>query len=145
MPRARPLLWLLEGALRLHARVWNDDDVGRAGEDAAFFHLRRDGFVVVAQDWHDEYIPGDIDLVAWEGETLCFVEVKTRSARGAFAAELAVDHDKQAQLHRMADAYLRALPWRGGVQQPIRTRFDVVSVYLDGDQPDVRLLRDAFQ
>lgn len=139
------MLWLMEHLLRLHARLWRSRDVGRAGEDAAYFHLRRNGFTVVAQDWHDELVPGDLDLVAWEGETLCFLEVKTRSHRGAFAAELSVDGEKQKSLLRLADAYVRALPWQGGRPPQLATRFDVMSVYLDGSGPDVRLLRDAFR
>ena len=54
---------------------WHD------GEDAAFYYLRRKGYTVVARRWSSGDVPGDVDLIAWEGPMLCFVEVKTRTAR----------------------------------------------------------------
>src|SRR5579863_7326000 len=55
--------------------------IGEEGETAAFFYLRRKGYVVVARRWSCGDRPGDIDLIAWQGSLLCVVEVKTRSAR----------------------------------------------------------------
>src|ERR1700761_6858763 len=52
---------------------------GERGEEAAFFYLRRNGFTVVAQRWNDGPLPGDLDLVAWQDDVLCFIEVKTRT------------------------------------------------------------------
>ena len=54
---------------------------GVAGEDAAYFYLRRKGYVVAARRWLPGHVSGDIDLIAWQGPLLCVVEVKTRSAR----------------------------------------------------------------
>jgi putative endonuclease len=56
---------------------------GIDGETAAFFHLRRKGYTVVARRWSSGDLPGDVDLIAWQGPMLCFVEVKTRTARDA--------------------------------------------------------------
>ncbi|MDT7811387.1 MAG: putative endonuclease, partial [Acidobacteriaceae bacterium] len=69
-------------------------ELGRRGEEAAFFYLRRHGYIVVARDWRSGKARGDLDLVAWEGDTLCFIEVKTRGSRNVATAESAVDHDK---------------------------------------------------
>lgn len=106
------------------------------------FYLRRHGFTVIAHDWQSGRAPGDLDLVAWEGETLCFVEVKTRSQRGMATAEAAIDSHKRKTLRRLAGHYLRQLP------ADIATRFDVISIYLQADSPlqkaDVELFRNAF-
>jgi putative endonuclease len=104
---------------------------GFAGEDAAYFHLRRKGYKVVARRWSAGNLPGDIDLIAWQGELLCFVEVKTRTARDESPAEIAVDEHKRAVLRRLARQYLRQLPQ---VRAPL-VRFDVLSVYLVPGEP----------
>jgi putative endonuclease len=99
---------------------------GISGEDAAFFYLRRKGYIVVARRWSAGNIPGDVDLMAWQGPTLCFIEVKTRTAHDMTPAEAAVDRHKQFVLRRLARAYMRQLPQT----EPPPVRFDVVSVYL---------------
>jgi putative endonuclease len=71
---------------------------------------------------------GDVDLIGWDEEWLCFVEVKTRSARDWAPAESAVDQDKKEMLRRMARAYLRDFPENLRTEVPVR--FDVLSVYL---------------
>lgn len=147
------MLTLMEGTLNALQRF--NDRVGRTpertpsqqlgmdGERAAYFFLRRLGFTVVARRWRHALLKGEVDLIAWEGETLVFVEVKTRSSKTAFAAEFRVDEDKAEALHRMADAYVRQLPWRPGQTPDVLLRFDVVSVYLEpGSRPDIQLLRD---
>ena len=100
--------------------------VGVEGEDAVFFYLLRKGYTVVARRWSSGDVPGDVDLIAWDGPVLCFVEVKTRTARDATPAETAVDDHKRSVLRRLARKYLRQLP---GSTAP-QVRFDVVSVYL---------------
>ena len=115
--------------------------LGIDGERAAYFYLRRRGFVITARRWRHATLSGEVGLIAWEGESLVFVEVKTRSSKGAFAAEFKVDDSKAETLRRMADAYVRQLPWRTGEVPDVR--FDVVSVYLQpGRAPDTTLLRD---
>jgi len=99
---------------------------GIAGEDAAFFFLRRKGYVVVARRWSSGDRPGDIDLIAWQGALLCFVEVKTRTARDMTPAEAAIDRHKRYTLRRLATQYVRQLP----LPERPPVRFDVVSVYL---------------
>ena len=104
---------------------------GLAGEDAAFFYLRRKGYTVVARRWASGDVPGDVDLIAWQGSLLCFIEVKTRTARDATPAHASVDEDKRRILRRLARRYLRQLP----LDTPPETRFEVVSVYLIPGQP----------
>jgi putative endonuclease len=99
---------------------------GLAGEDAAFFYLRRQGYMVVARRWSSGDVPGDVDLIAWQGSLLCFVEVKTRSAHDMTPAEAAVGEQKRRVLRRLARRYVRQLP----LAEMPQVRFDVISVYL---------------
>jgi putative endonuclease len=79
-------------------------------------------------------------LVAWEGDTLCFIEVKTRGSRNVATAESAVDHDKARVLRRIARQYLLALP-----DTPDQVRFDVLSIYYEAQKAaDIQLFRGAF-
>jgi putative endonuclease len=115
---------------------------GEQGEREALFHLRKLGYTVVARRWKSAKLWGDIDLVGWDGQTLCFVEVKTRSGRDAMPAESAVDSDKRDMLRRMARAYLRGFPEKLRTEVPVR--FDVVSVYLLPSGVEFALYRGAF-
>ena len=149
-----------EGALYLHLRVRADHRLaaralangrnpkpehlltGERGEDLAYFHLRALRYTVVGRRWHSARLRGDLDLVAWDGETLVVFEVKTRTAHDLAPAETAVDPDKQRMLRRMALAYRRRLPepWR----DLVRIRFDILSVYDLPGGPRFEHLRDAF-
>jgi putative endonuclease len=100
--------------------------LGIEGEDTVFFYLRRKGYTIVARRWSSGDVPGDVDLIAWDGPVLCFIEVKTRSARTITPAEVAVNASKRAILRRLARRYVRQLPQK--TAPPVR--FDVVSVYL---------------
>jgi putative endonuclease len=99
---------------------------GIDGEDAAFFYLRRKGYIVVARRWSSAFQRGDLDLIAWRGELLCFIEVKTRTAHDMAAAEAAFDTNKRITLRKLARHYVRQLPMK--TSPPVR--FDVLSVYL---------------
>jgi putative endonuclease len=130
---------------------------GRKGEEAAYFYLRRLGYVVVARNWRTPRRKGEIDLIGWDGEVLCFIEVKTRGTRDVKPAEAAVDYGKRRELCGMAREYLRAMMrtkgyaaggdrLRGGSGLPL-CRFDVLSVYYgdgDMDATDITLFRNAF-
>jgi len=115
---------------------------GVRGEFEALFYLRRLGYTVVERRWRSPELNGDLDLVAWEGDTLCFIEVKTRTARDMTPAALAIDGPKRTMLQRMAASYLRSIPREADGN--ILTRIDFVSVYLLGDQIECELVRDAF-
>jgi putative endonuclease len=115
---------------------------GERGEREALFHLRRLGYTVVARRWKSAKLWGDVDLIGWDGEWLCFIEVKTRSGRDAMPAESAVDREKQQMLRRMARAYLRGFPEKLRAEVPVR--FDVVSVYLLPTEVEFELYRGAF-
>jgi putative endonuclease len=103
---------------------------GQLGERAAFFWLMRRGYIVVARGWHSSRAPGDLDLIAWKGNTLCFVEVKTRTTRDVAPAHLAVDSGKRRVMRRLARHYMRQL-----LPGEVESRFDILSVYLERDRP----------
>lgn len=115
---------------------------GERGEREALFYLRKQGYIVVARRWKGAKLWGDIDLIGWDGDWLCFIEVKTRSGREAVAAEAAVDREKQDMLRRMGRAYLRGFPEKLRGEVPVR--FDVVSVYLLRSGVEFDVYRGAF-
>jgi putative endonuclease len=127
-------------------------DLGRRGERAAADHLRALGFELVASNFklnvgrnrRGAVVQNEIDLVAYEGPLLCFVEVKTRASDWYAAPEVNVDLRKQRQVTRAARAYRRLL----GLQNAPH-RYDVVTVILpppdrEGQEPAprVELLRN---
>ena len=114
---------------------------GERGEDLAYFHLQSLGYPVVARRWHSARLRGDLDLVAWDRDTLIVFEVKTRTKRDLAPAETAVDAAKERMLRRMALAYRRLLPepWRDLV--PVR--IDILSVYDLPSGPEFEHLPNA--
>lgn len=129
--------WLYRAAGVLRRRAMAGDS-GRIGEDLAHRHLRRHGCTIVARNYRTRSGSGEIDIVAWQGETLVFVEVKTRDSREFGAPGRAVDADKEQHLRTAAGDYAR----RAGIEW-VRTRFDVVSVVLD--PPGIEWIRGAFR
>ncbi len=114
---------------------------GIEGEDAARSYLQRKDYIVVAHRWSSGNLPGDLDLIAWRGPLLCFVEVKTRTAHDMTPAEAAIDKHKRDVLRRMARQYVRQLP--GGTA--VQVRFDVIGVYLlPGAPPEFAHFENAF-
>ncbi len=143
--QARGLRWLdrTAGRLRPARHAPAHLAIGEAGEREALLHLRRLGYTVVARRWTSGKLRGDLDLVAWWGDTLCFVEVKTRSVRDPLdPAENAVDREKRRVLRRMAWAYLRSFP--RDCRDTIPVRFDLAAVYLGPGQPEVEIFPAAF-
>jgi len=131
--------WVAQRTLPADAAPMHQQ-TGRRGEEAAYFYLRRLGYVMVARNFRSARRRGEIDLIGWEKDVLCFIEVKTRTTRAVKPAEAAVDRDKQRGLAAVADEYLRH------VAPSCRWRFDVVSVYYErqSSQPLIELFRNAF-
>ena len=115
------------------------NDHGRMGEDLAHRYLRGHGCTVVARNYRTRSGSGEIDLVAWHGKTLVFVEVKTRASTEFGEPDRAVDAEKQANLERAARDYAR----RANIDRE-KTRFDIVSVVL-GRPPRIEWIQGAFR
>src|SRR5215469_5645310 len=109
---------------------------GDAGEERAYFHLRRLGYVMVARKFRSPRTRGDIDLIGWEKDVLCFIEVKTRTTRDVKPPEASVDQEKREQISRVAREYLRSLP------EIPKFRFDLLTIQLeDQESPEVNLYK----
>lgn len=132
------MISLLYRAADVLRRSRNPEDHGRIGEDLAHRHLRRHGCTVVARNYRTRSGSGEIDLVAWDGDRLAFVEVKTRASAEFGSPESAVDLEKRGRILRAAQDYARRadIPWE-------RVRFDIVSVVLQPEEK-VEWLRGAF-
>lgn len=114
---------------------------GRRGETLAYWYLRQAGYTIVARNRPRHASAGELDLVAWDGPVLAFVEVKTRTSLEAGPPELAVKRKQRERLVRAAKQYLRKRA-RG----PATFRFDIVSVLWDEQAGfRVHLIKDAFQ
>lgn len=114
-------------------------EVGRRGESAARRHLEEAGYRILAARFRNRL--GEIDLVARDGETIVFVEVKTRRSRSRGRPEEGVTEAKQRRLARVADSFLSSRRLQGR-----DCRFDVVAVEEAGDGSlEIRHIPDAFR
>ena len=111
---------------------------GRRGEELAYFHLRKNRYVIVARNFRTPWHKSELDLIGWNDGILCFIEVKTRTTRAVAPAEAAVDEEKRHDLRRVARHYLRQMP------EKTPTRFDIVTVYLDTPKPEITIIKRAF-
>lgn len=130
--------------------------IGRRGEEDAYFYLRRRGYTIIARNFRSPHHRGELDLVGWHKDVLCFIEVKTRTTRDVKPAEAAVDREKQEDLQRVAQDFIRHIPTTpqqaktGLAGDPVtprcQRRFDIVAVYYDGfsRQPSFELFQNAF-
>jgi putative endonuclease len=111
--------------------------LGDRGEDLAAAALKKQGYKILARNYITPL--GEIDLVARQGKTVVFVEVKTRTGHGYGSPQEAVHPAKQARLRRLAEYYLK--------QQRLQSapvRFDVVGIIIADEGPQVEIIQDAF-
>ncbi|HKV25920.1 MAG TPA: YraN family protein [Candidatus Acidoferrum sp.] len=115
---------------------------GIRGETYAYWYLRRHGYIFIARNFTPRASKGEIDMVGYDGETLAFVEVRTRTMRDGTSGlpELSVTAEKQHVLARTARHFLAE---RHVAECPMR--FDVLAIdNCLGKPPVVRLHKDAF-
>ncbi len=98
--------------------------LGRSGEEAAVSYLKKKKFRIVERGFRFHH--GEIDIIAYDEDTLVFVEVKTRQSGDFGSPEEAVTLAKQTQLRRLAEAYLTIKNLSS-----IACRFDILSVMPD--------------
>lgn len=112
--------------------------LGKSGEGLAVDLLRQNGYKIIARNYKTRL--GEIDIVAYEKDTVCFIEVKTRrSDRFGFPQE-AILKTKQRQISKTALNFLKDNNLLGK-----NARFDVVSVVFAGDEPKLDLIKNAFE
>lgn len=111
---------------------------GRRGEDLAAAYLRRQGYTILARNARFGHC--EVDIIAREGDTVAFVEVRSRTAEDAIAPEDSIGPRKQHHLRAAARMYLARHE-----APDTYYRFDVVAVTMPPDQkPVITLYRDAF-
>jgi putative endonuclease len=116
-----------------HSRI----DFGKTGEDLACRELERRGYAIVARRYRCR--GGELDIIARDGPTLVFVEVKARRDTTYGAAADAVHRLKRRRLTRLALEYVT----RHRLTD-CPCRFDVVSIHVDGEQPTIDVFQNAF-
>ena len=110
---------------------------GKSGEDRAVEELERRGYAILARRYRTKH--GEIDIVARDGDTTVFVEVKARTTAEFGTAAEAVTRRKQLQLASMARDYLA----RANLTT-VPCRFDVVAIDGVGESAVITLYRHAF-
>ena len=121
----------------LASRFQVSNNLGLQGEALAARYLQRLGYRIVERRMRNQF--GELDLVAIDGRTVVFVEVKTRRGDRHGIPEEAVDTRKQIQIRRVALAYCKR---HDLMEQSIR--FDVVSVLFSCDGPQLTHYQAAF-
>ena len=123
-------------------------ELGKLGEAYAAAYLEQLGYRLVAANFtlpvgrnlRNAVVNAEIDLVAYEHNTLCFVEVKTRASDWFAPPQANIDLRKRRQIARAARAYLQLFELENQSH-----RFDVVTVIIaDGESPQIDLLRNYF-
>jgi putative endonuclease len=111
---------------------------GKRGEELAVAYLAEAGYRIIERNYRCLF--GEIDIVAEEGETLVFIEVKSRRSEAYGDPQLAVGHQKHKKISRIAMHYLEERRLR---HHP--ARFDVVAVKLPFSGHKIELIRNAFE
>ena len=128
-----------------HSTAPDTSSIGKAGEEMAARFLLKNGYELVVSNFKvpigrnrkDVQVSGEIDIIALDGEVLCFVEVKTRSSDDFSTPLSAVDLRKQRQITRTARVYRKIF----GVQK-MRFRYDVVGIVLNKTKaPKIELFK----
>ena len=123
-------------------------ELGKLGEAYAAAYLEQRGYRLVAANFtlpvgrnlRGAVVNNEIDLVAYDGETLCFIEVKTRASDWFAPPQVNVDLRKRRQVTRAARAYRRLFELENEAY-----RYDVVTVVLPEDSdPRIELIKNYF-
>lgn len=96
------------------------NELGKWGEDYATIWLRDKGYVIVERDWHNKH--RDIDIIALDGNTMVFVEVRTRSSQFMSSGPFVFSQEKRTNVKRSIAHYLRS----HHITQP--SRFDLIII-----------------
>jgi putative endonuclease len=112
--------------------------LGKAGEEAAVDLLRENGYKILVRNYKTGL--GEIDIIADDQDTICFVEVKTRQSDKFGLPNESVLPSKQRQISKVAISYLK----ENNLLKK-KARFDVVSIIYAEDRPCLELIKDAFE
>ena len=111
---------------------------GKEGEEIAEAFLKKRGYRIIEKNFRSSY--GEIDLIAWDVETLVFIEVKARSSDRFGGPVGAVNHRKQVKISAVAAGFIqKERLWSAPC------RFDVVSIVGQAGKTTVALFQNAFE
>ena len=112
-------------------------DLGRFGEELAYKKIKRLGYKKIIRNYRCPL--GEVDLIANDGDTLVFIETKTRKGKSVGYAKEAVDARKKRQLSKVALFYMKS-----NNCCETKARFDVIAVSLKGGKPLIEVVKNAF-
>ncbi|MCX5694042.1 MAG: YraN family protein [Candidatus Omnitrophica bacterium] len=113
-------------------------EFGKAAENAAARFLKAQGYKILERNYRNKL--GEIDIIAQQNGAICFVEIKARHSLDFGTPQEAVSAQKQKQISRVAVAYLKLNNLLGHT-----ARFDVLALLYVNNQPEISLIRDAFE
>jgi len=111
---------------------------GQRGESLAAWYLKKNGYKIIEQNYRTPL--GEIDIIAKDKKTIVFVEVKSRQSIRYGNPKWAVTPKKQRKVSMVALQYLKSTR-----QMDARARFDVVAVTSNHDQPQIEIVKNAFE
>ncbi len=111
---------------------------GESGESIAVKFLKKNGYKILEQNYRCKL--GEIDIIARDGRVLAFIEVKARRTNEFGGPKRAVTLRKQRKISMVALKYLKETQ-----QMEKKARFDVVAIRLLPDDPDVEIIKNAFE
>ena len=111
-------------------------ELGKLGEELAVNYLINKGYQILERNWHSGH--KEIDIIALKDGVLAIVEVKTRKSDDYGEPEIAVGITKQRMLIWAADTYVRYK------RLNVDVRFDIISLVLNDEEPEIEHIEDAF-
>ena len=111
---------------------------GKSSENLAVWYLKKNGYKILEQNYRTQL--GEIDIIAKEKKTIVFVEVKSRKSIRYGNPKWAVTLKKQRKISMVALQYLKSIR-----QTDARARFDVVAIISNRDEPQIEIVKNAFE
>ena len=112
--------------------------LGKSGEEAACALLKKNGYKVLVRNYKNKL--GEIDIIAYDKDTLCFIEVKSRRSDKFGLPQEAIFAPKQKKISKVALSFLKEKNLFDK-----KARFDVVSVIYSAGKPRLDLIKNAFE
>jgi len=113
-------------------------ELGKFGEVLALKKIKLLGYKNIIRNYRCPL--GEVDLIAKDGDTLAFIEIKTRKGKSIGYAKEAVNARKRRQLSKVALAYMKSNDCWGA-----KARFDVVAINIERDKPQIEVIKNAFE
>jgi putative endonuclease len=113
-------------------------ELGKFGETLALKKIKRLGYKKIVRNYRCPL--GEVDLIGWDGDTLVFIEIKTRKGRSTDYAKEAVNARKKRQISKVALAYMKSHDYSDA-----KARFDVVAVCVGSGKPEIEIIKNAFE